>query len=296
MHSIYSVMECIKSYLYESPIHGNDPVSKASGETAPGLINILPEDLVLEIFKLVNAETVASALSSINVQWKKTADGFYKEKFSSAFAALAFGKVDLTTHFGIDIGPDVVPRLSLKEYKDVEEGRCLLTYFPKEIPVEDENGVVSLVPPRAKYIGELVKKPTFGNATSFDPNSWKKAINEEREIKGGEWVITYKKPIGHGTCFADQLVEAKKQGEGIDIAEFEKTVYAVFMHYVKTGEPCFTIDQGRIRFKEKTFDWRVACCFGPSGLSVSNSGYDDGYGDVAVALARKSIGTRTLGT
>ena len=101
MHSNYSVIDVAKSCILESPIQGHDSVSNISGEQAPGLINILPEDVVLEIFKLANAETVASALSSVNVQWKKVADGFYKEMFSPAFAARAFGKTDLTTHLAL---------------------------------------------------------------------------------------------------------------------------------------------------------------------------------------------------
>jgi len=290
MQSICSVMECIKNYLYESPMQGHDSVSNTDGEQAPGLINLLPEELVLTIFE--NAKTSLPAFASVNKFWKQITvkDEFYIRMFSPAFATRAFGKTDLTTHFEIDLGPEIVPRLSLKEYKDVVEGRCLLTYFPKEIPVVDESGVVRLEPPRVKYIGGLVKKPIFGHATSFDPGSWKEAINKEREIKGGEWAITYKKPIGHGKNFADQLVAVRKQGEGIDIAEFERTVYAVFMHYVKTGERCFPGDQVWIRFKEKTGVYRVACGFGPSGLHVTRN-CGSGYDGIAVALARKSIGT-----
>jgi F-box associated protein len=295
----------------ESSVQGNDLVLLGSLRTGnpvseeaphpPCLINNLPEDLILKIFE--NSKTDLPALASVNRLWKQiTSKGeFYTAMFTPAFAALAFGKVDLKTHFGMDLGPEEVPRLRLKDYGDVEKGICLLTYFPKEIPIKDENGIISWVPPRAKPIGELVKTPKCGYATSFDPDSYFDAINEQREIKGGDWIVTYKKPIGLGLNFPAQVTGAEKQGEGTDVAELESTLYAVFMHYVKTEERCFPRDTAKgdyslIRFKEMTCGLRIVCGFGPSGLGVYFSTHDYGSDYVGVAVSRKSIGTRTLGT
>lgn len=101
--------------------------------------------------------------------------------------------------------------------------------------------------------------------------------------------MIYKKSISPGKKFNLQVVSAQKHGEITGIAEFNKTIYAVLMHYVKTGERCFPRDTSKrnyslIRFKEKTGEKRIHCGFGPSGLIVlSNDDRDSGYFSVAVA-------------
>lgn len=276
-----------------------EPVSKRASQEL-GLINTFPEEMILTVFE--HCKTSLPALASVNRLWKQITGKkeFYAAMFSPAFASLCFGKADLKTHFEMDLGPDEVPHLHLADYGNLEKGICLLTYFPKEIPIEGKDGVISWVPPNAKIIGELVKKPKCGYATSFDPDSCFHSINKKREIKGGEWVVTYKKPIGHGKTFDIQVLSAEKQGEDTDVAELEKTIYAVFMHYVKTGERCFPRDMAKgdyslISFKEQIYGHRLVCGFSPSGLIVySYYHYDNN--STSVAVARKSIDPCILGT
>jgi hypothetical protein len=303
-----------------SSAYGNTSVgrviSKALEEKAPGPINFWPVELILTIFE--HGKKGLPAFASVNRHWKQITETkrFYVRMFSPDFATRAFGKEDLKTCFGMNLGPEDVPCLRLKDYGNVEEELCLLTYFPEEIPVMDEMGLESWVPPRADVIGKLVKKPKIGyHATCFDPNSWDKAINEQREIKGGYWVVTYLKDIGrakyfetrideHGNKIEGQVDDAQKQGEDTDVAEFYATVYAVFMHFVKTGKRCFFRDPANgnysvIRFKEKTPSGirgiRVGFGFVPGGLLVSLYG-DYAIDNVGVAVSRKSFGICKLGT
>jgi hypothetical protein len=169
----------------------------------------------------------------------------------------------------------------------------MVTYFPKVIPVENEKGVISWVPPRAKIIGELVKKPKRGRRTFFNSESHFPAINQEREIKGGDWVVTYKKFIGRGLEFDPQLNCAKNQGEDKDIAEFDETIYAIFMYFVKTRR-CWLHNNREIqgypwiRFKEKTVWGRNVCGFDAlNGLFV-NYAIDDAGPNLCILVARKS--------
>ena len=288
----------IMKSIISSYLGANRPILENTTHSLPeepsqklGLIHALPNEIILTVFG--KCKTALPALASSNKLWSqitKTKE-FYTAMFSPAFASLCFGKEDLNTHFGMDLGPDKVPRLRLKDYGDVEKGLCLLTYFPKEIPIEDKDGVKIVVPPRAEIIGELVKAPKSGNPTSFDPNSCSVAFYEEREVKGGEWTLTYKKPIGHDMTFSKQVALAKEQGDGTDVAELDRTIYAIFMHYVKTGERCFTMDSKEadyyIRFKEGVSRCKIICGFGLSGLNVYCY-YDSEYYNIGVAVQRKS--------
>lgn len=267
------------------------------GSQNPGLINTFPEEIILTIFE--NCKTALPALASVNRLWKQMTGtkAFYTAMFSPAFAALCFGKTDLKAYFGMDLGLDEVPHLHLKDYGDVEEGNCLLTYFPKEIPIENENGVISFVPPRANIIGELLKKQKCGYPISLDDDSWYfYPIDQEREIKGGEWVVTYKNPIGQCETFNAQVALAENQGKDTNVAELEKTIYTVFMQYVKTGEQCFpqlTIGDenvSMIRFQEKIANERILCSFWPPEIYRIKDN-DIGLDYISVLVARKSTCT-----
>lgn len=268
----------------------------AIGSQNPGSINTLPEEIILTIFE--NCKTALPSLASVNHSWKQMTGtkAFYTTMFSPAFAAFCFGKTDLKTYFAMDLGLDEVPHLHLKDYGDVEKGLCLLTYFPKEIPIENEKGDISFVPFRANSIDKLVKKQKCGyDATALGFKNFY-PVDQEREIKGGEWVVTYKNSIGHCETFNAQVALAENQGKDTYVAEYEETIYAVFMHHVKTGEQCFPQlaigdeNVSMIRFKEKIANGRILCNFWPPELYCIKDN-DIGLDYISVIVARKSIDT-----
>ena len=215
------------------------------------LVTRIPEDMILRIFALCKSDL--PALASVNWSWKRLMESekFYTSMFSPEFANLGFGKKDLKTYFDIDLGErEDVPRLPLKAYGDIEKGICLLSYFPKVIPIANENGVIENVAPRAKIIGELVKNPKpGGHPTGFHKDSCFTLINQDRAIEGGKWTLTYKNPPEFPRAFNMKRTFDYYYKKCAHVVEFDKAVYAGFMHYVKTAEHCFTNHPEDSQFK-----------------------------------------------
>jgi len=254
-----------------------------------------------------NAKTDLPTLQLLNKKWKGVTDVVYANMFLE-IQHLVFGKRKYEEYmhtYGQDLGPEVVPHLPYKVYDDLKNDLCMVTWFPSAVPVRNEKiEVVLKVAPGPGVMGELVQNPKKGNKTGFTPNKLVLFhLNKEiRDIKGDKWVVTYKANLHKDMVYSLQSSKAEKLGKGTDVIDLDETVFAVFMHYIETGEMCFLRDSANRDYSmvrtKKLIDnnrWRVSLGFEPYGclhVDIDDDTADERRG---VAFARQSIDTCILG-
>ncbi len=274
-------------------VSGADPIHGQPMEIDPiGQFSELPMDVVPIIFQNLKADLPSVALVCRN--WKAIADA---EGFRQMIRpAQAFGIQEWKDYFGVDAGDE--PRLPRRAYGDLEKEGGLLTFIPEKVKVI-ENGKEVLLD-NLEVIGKLVGNPKKGNKIGYTQNSWQ-AISEKRKREQRHWVWIKKEVIGRNKSSEQQqeLVakEENKKVPGAKISGLIDTAISVLMEYVRSGEQIFVWDppvNGQrtwVRVNEQTKGYRIGLGFAPSGLDVGyDSGPGYGYGSVAVAPSRISIG------
>ena len=272
-----------------------DPISQKTSS--------LPLDVTRIIFQ--NAQADLYKLALVCKEWRNLADDKVLRK--TIRPAKAFGSREWKEYIGVDAGEELpLPR---RAYGDMERGNYYLTFIPKSVKGTKENGkvddtsmdieVVKEVPlDSLEVIGKLVSNPTKGNKIGFTQGSWQEALQEKRNLEKPHWVLISKEIIGLDKSYEDQQKLAKEENKnnpGTNISGLMDTAISIFMEYVRSGERNYIWDSAKneynwVRVNEQTRELRLCLGFAPSGLDVSHN-YVDAYGNVGLALARKSFGT-----
>ncbi len=262
---------------------------KVSEEAKVNSWDLLPQEVILEIFSYLNSTQLARCFL-VNKTWKVLASDenlwnvvILREK--------AFGKNQWETYFG-DIGKELpLP----KDIHKILKSPC--PFFPgKRV---EETHMLLLIPETVNRklfnlttLGELVKAPKGGHATQYR-HIWDEIVKEygNQSPAKSYWVLTIKDviPGSRNKNYTDQqtLISALAKQTGIVyvVPNVLDKATCIFMHYISSGERLFNDEPWNFtRCQEKACYQVVVGGFSLDGLAV-----DSFVGDnhVGVAPLRK---------
>ncbi len=256
-------------------------------EVKVDFVNVLPPELILEIFSYFKAEELARCFR-VNKIWKVLASD--ETLWNALTPKIAFGKKEWETYFG-DVGQ--VPPLPKDIHKTLKS-RCP---FRPEETVEKTHMLVLIPktvngkPLTLKTLDELVKAPKAGHATQYR-YIWEKIINEHGDQATAQphWVLMTKDvvPESRNKSYVDQqalIAEcAKKTNINYEVPCVLDTAICIFMHSISLGERLFT---------DKPWTY-TRCQEKVQGYHIVVGGFSSAGLDVSLALDDVNVGVAAL--
>lgn len=257
---------------------------------------LIPDEIGSKILSYLNLKELSNC-RLLNREWKRLASDGVLQK-DAILREIAFGKEKWERYFG-DIGEE--PALPANIYEILKSPCPIIdgkkvgeTHMLVLIP-ETVNGK----PLTLNYIGELVKSPKQGNATSYR-KIWIEILQEHGDVPNekSHWVLMTKDvlPGSKGESYADQqkLVVNLSQKAQADyqVPKLLDAVTCIFMKCVNSGERLYNDKPWiytRCQEKSKIHGYQqVVGGFAPAGLHISSANRD--FGMIGVAALRILLG------
>jgi len=280
---------------------GNSYSSENFNETKQDPIEILPDELVLEVFSHLNLATLGT-ICCVSKAWKRLANEPILWKIA-IYREIAFGNDKWAQCFGTDVVKDEDNReefsslpsddfiADCKKFKSIFPERnakdsLMLVRLPKTL-----NGGLTL-----KSLGELAKK-YFSDSDSGYRFIWATIVQElgDKSIDKSHWVLMTKDvlPGSRAKSYGEQqkIVAdlAEKSLISYEVPETLESAVCILSQYFGSNIRLFSDNPWTYtRCKDKVQGYQtVVGGFAPAGLGVRSHHYRYDYDNFGVAALRK---------